>query len=65
ETGVPVDVGFLVSLEDGAVEPVCIGDGLRVEALKAARMGEEALESDPGIPEECPEYCVYRRVCLG
>lgn len=63
--GAPVDTGFLASLSEGVVEEVCIDDKLRVEALKLAALGEEALEADPGLPPECPGHCIYRQVCLG
>ncbi|MEB3780790.1 MAG: CRISPR-associated protein Cas4 [Desulfurococcales archaeon] len=65
ETGMHVNQGYLVGLEEGYVEAICIDDRLRVEALKLASLGEEALTGDPGLPRECPSYCLYRGTCLG
>ena len=66
--GTPVDVGFIVGLRDGYVEPVCLGDELRLRVLALAERVEAALEEDPGLPESpdrCPSGCPFRRVCWG
>ncbi len=66
--GVPVDVGFLVGLDDGFVEAVCLNDDLRGRVLYRVSVLEDALESDPGVPESpeaCPPDCPFRSVCWG
>ncbi len=66
--GVPVDYGFVVSLSEGVVEPVCLEDGLRLAALREVQRLGLALASDPGLPsspEECPRSCPFRGECWG
>jgi len=66
--GVGVDYGFLVSLRDGWVEPVCVDDRLRLEVQKRVHEVALALESDPGVPESpgaCPQSCPFYRECWG
>ncbi len=66
--GVPVDLGYVVSLSEGRAYAVCIGDDVRLEALKLASMVEGLDGRDPGLPESpshCPEACPFRSICWG
>lgn len=73
-TGVPVDYGVVLYVREvGGSMPrldwrvVAIDDGLRRRFLRArdevAMMVENRV--DPGVADECPEWCPLRGACLG
>ena len=70
---IPIDYGLIIylSVEDDLVkidkEMYYIGDELRDEFIQIRDEVFEVIESgrDPGIPVDCPSYCVYYNVCHG
>lgn len=70
---IPIDYGLItyLSVRDGYVKinnkMYFIGDELRREFIDIRDEAFNVLSSgeDPGMPEHCPEYCIYYSVCRG